>query len=717
MKYCPLCGKNYGDETEFCDVDGAILRISGKKDPYLGNVIKGRYQVLSKLGEGGMGTVYLAEQVSVGRKVAIKFLLGNYATDDAFISRFRREARLAASLNHRNIVILYDFDQANDGTLFIVMEYLSGQKLSDVIRRDGPLEIGRATRLGLQIADGLDAAHRAGVIHRDIKPDNIMVAGADASEEIKLMDFGIARLRDPGNASQITRAGLIVGTPAYMAPEQVDGGEVSDKTDTYALGVVLYEMLSGSVPFTAATPGAVLIKQMQEMPVPLRKLRRELPAAVERAVMQALEKEPHKRQTNMAEVVQQLRKAEEQLRGKPGIRVKEPGSGWDRIGQAFRKADEKRPERFEPPPEPLPIEPTNARTILESAGPQWAPTQAISLDDFDQAKPRTSTYRRSIVILFLLALAGVLGTVFYLNNGPALISRSFTPTETSSISPPAPELLSLYVTSDRRNLAPKERLTLTATGKFSDGTEQAISSGLKWHSSNSSVVSINSEGQAEAQNEGIAELSAELKEQVSPPVTLVVKTEKPTTPTATPTPTGRLRLCLCLRRRLRSLVVVSVKRELQANERMVLRAKGQYSDGKEIDVNDGVLWQSSDERIASIDSRGRVTAHRSGQVKLNASYEGIASPAISLTVKDPISSEPQPPPERQKPQIEKPRTPEIRENLRNASIFYEEGKYSEAMIELEHALRLDPENKEARSQRIKVMKAWEAEKKLTPKTP
>ncbi|HET9883114.1 MAG TPA: serine/threonine-protein kinase, partial [Candidatus Binatia bacterium] len=217
MKYCPLCAKNYGDETEFCEVDGAILRISGKKDPYLGNVIRGRYQVLSKLGEGGMGTVYLAEQVSVGRKVAIKFLLGNYASDDAFISRFRREARLAASLNHRNIVILYDFDQANDGALFIVMEYLSGQKLSDVIRRDGPLEISRAARLGLQIADGLDAAHRAGVIHRDIKPDNIMVAGADASEEIKLMDFGIARLRDPGNASQITRAGLIVGTPAYMA--------------------------------------------------------------------------------------------------------------------------------------------------------------------------------------------------------------------------------------------------------------------------------------------------------------------------------------------------------------------------------------------------------------------------------------------------------------------------------------------------------------------
>jgi hypothetical protein len=460
------------------------------------------------------------------------------------------------------------------------------------------------------------------------------------------------------------------------------------------------------VPFTAATPGAVLIKQMQEMPVPLRKLRRELPPAVERAVMQALEKEPQKRQNNMGEVVEQLRKAEEQLRGKAGTRAKEPGLGWDRIGQAFRRQDEKRAERFEPPPEPLPIEPSNARTILETAGPQWAPTQAISFDDFDQPKPRVSTYRRSMIMLGLLALAGVLGTVYYLKSGPFFISESLTPTVTS-ISPPSPELVSLFVTSDRRNLAPKERMTLTATGKFSDGSEQPISSGLKWHSSNSSVITINSEGQAEAQNEGIAELSAELKEQVSPPVTLVVKTEKPTTPTPAPAPMPSLR----------SLVVISVKRELQANERMVLRAKGQYSDGKESDINDGVLWQSSDERIASIDSRGRVTAHRSGQVKLNASYEGVASPAISLIVKDPTSFEPELPAEpRQKLQTEKPR-PDIRENLRTATIFWEQGKYSEAMIELEHALSLAPESKEARSLRIRVMKAWEAEKELNSKKP
>lgn len=723
MKYCPLCGKNYEDEAQACAVDGATLRISEKKDPYLGNLIKGRYQVLSKLGEGGMGTVYLAEQVSVGRKVAIKFLLGNYASDDAFIGRFRREARLAASLNHRNIVIVYDFDQANDGTLFIVMEHLSGQKLSDVIRRDGSLDFSRATRLGLQIAEGLDAAHHAGVIHRDIKPDNIMVAGAGASEQIKLMDFGIARLRDTGNASQITRAGLIVGTPAYMAPEQIEGSEVSDKTDIYALGVVLYEMLSGNVPFKAATPGAVLIKQIQEMPLPLRKLRRELPLAVERMVMQALEKEPQKRQQNMDEVVQQLRKAEEQLRGKSVSRPRDPALGWDRIGQAFKKAEGKKPVEPEPPREPLHTEFDNPRTMLETAGPQWAPTQALSGDEFDLPKPRGSTYRRSTAMLAILALAGALGIVFYLKSGRSFTNYSFRPTETS-IPAPSPELVSLSVTSEKRNLAPKELMTLTATGRFSDGREQEVSSGLKWHSSNNLVISVNSQGQVEAQSEGVAEVTTEFKEQLSAPITLVVKAarpvgptsvvkaERPAIPTPTPAPVPTLR----------SLIIVSVKRELEANERMVLRARGQYSDGKETEVNDGVTWKSSDERIASIDSKGRLTTHSKGQVRLNASYEGVTSPAISLLVKDVVrESRPEPqipaPSRSTKPEIEKPRAPDIRENLRNATIFYEEGKYPEATAELEHAIRSDPESKEARSLRIRVLRAWEAEKKLTVKKP
>ena len=237
MKYCPLCERNYEHDVEHCEADGATLRIVGvKEDAYLGKLVKGRYSVISKIGEGGMGSVYLAEQISIGRKVALKVLQGNYANDDEFIGRFRREARLAASLNHRNIVTVYDFDQGNDGSLFIAMEYLQGAKLSDVVRHDGPLEIRRAVRLGLQIAEGLEAAHFAGVIHRDIKPDNIMVLGHRGAEEIKLMDFGIARMMDSGGTANLTRTGVIMGTPAYMAPEQAEGTDISEKDGHLRLG-------------------------------------------------------------------------------------------------------------------------------------------------------------------------------------------------------------------------------------------------------------------------------------------------------------------------------------------------------------------------------------------------------------------------------------------------------------------------------------------------
>jgi serine/threonine protein kinase len=317
MKYCPVCERKYDDEMRMCGVDGTTLRSQSLQTPVrdqpvrdqmVGRIVKGRYQIMRRLGEGGMGTVYLAEQVSIGRKVALKLLRGSYAMDDEFIERFRREARLAASLNHRNIVTVYDFDQGDDESLFIAMEYLDGEKLSDVIRRDGPLDINRAVRLCLQFAEGLEAAHHAGVIHRDIKPDNIMVVGEEGVETIKLMDFGIARLRDVAATSRLTRPDVIMGTPAYMAPEQAEGKDTSERTDIYALGVVLYEMLSGEVPFKANTPAAVLLKQIQESPVPLRKLRRDVPSEIERIVMQALEKKPERRQHAMRDLVQSLRK-------------------------------------------------------------------------------------------------------------------------------------------------------------------------------------------------------------------------------------------------------------------------------------------------------------------------------------------------------------------------------------------------------------------------
>jgi serine/threonine protein kinase len=476
MKYCPICERNYDDMSQVCEMDGATLKLVGKKqDPYVGNIIKGRYNVISKLGEGGMGAVYLAEQVSVGRKVALKLLQGTYASDDEFIGRFRREARLAASLNHRNIVTVYDFDQANDGTLFIAMEYLNGQKLSDVIRQDGPLGIGRAVRLGLQIAEGLDAAHRTGVIHRDIKPDNIMVLGERGTEEIKLMDFGIARMMDSGTISNLTRTGVIMGTPAYMAPEQAEGAGVSEQTDIYALGVVLYEMISGSVPFKASTPSAVLIKHLQEMPVPLRKLRREVPAPIERVVMQALEKKPQKRQGDMRAVVQGLQKLD-------------------------------------------------ATLIVEEAPKTIVETMILKREGSDKLGGLNKKFLWGGLVAMSLLLVAVLA--FFWRSGSSKDGE--------------PEKIVSLTIQGERELKVGETAVLAAGGRYADGSETAVTKNLEWRSSNESVVTVGPSGEVQARKDGFADITVRSGGLVSSAFTLVVSGPPQTVQESKPSVSARV---------------------------------------------------------------------------------------------------------------------------------------------------------------------------------
>ena len=321
MKFCPSCENDYPDEILVCPLDGTPVRRPGSRpDPFVGRVIRGRYRVDRQLGEGGMGTVYLAEQLSIPRKVALKVLRAEFTRDADFVARFRQEARLVAALNEKRnpyVTLVYDFDQAEDGSLFIVMEWLEGQVLSEVIQRQRALELPRAVRLATQIADGLEAAHRAGIVHRDIKPSNIMVLAT--TDDIKLMDFGIARLRDSSARTQLTRAGTMMGTPDYMAPEQIEGGEVTPRIDIYSFGIVFYEMLTGEVPFRATTPGAVLAKHLHEAPVPPGRLRPEIPREVEALVLTALEKDPAHRQGSMGEIVHALRESARRLTELPKI--------------------------------------------------------------------------------------------------------------------------------------------------------------------------------------------------------------------------------------------------------------------------------------------------------------------------------------------------------------------------------------------------------------
>jgi formylglycine-generating enzyme required for sulfatase activity/predicted Ser/Thr protein kinase len=258
-----------------------------------------------------MGAVYLAEQVNVAfsRPVVLKVLRRELSADDQFVRRFQREAMLAAKISHRHVTTILDCDQAEDGSLFIVMEHLEGKTLSEVVRQEGALDVKRALRLGTQIAEGLKAVHDAGIVHRDVKPQNIMVLGAD--DHVKLMDFGIARLRDQ-EGTQLTRTGVVMGSPAFMAPEQFQDTDVDERADIYAFGVVLYEMLAGSLPFKGDTPAAVFAKKMDARPARLRAVRTAVPGAVESVVMQALEKDPRARQQNIGEALEALRQAERQ---------------------------------------------------------------------------------------------------------------------------------------------------------------------------------------------------------------------------------------------------------------------------------------------------------------------------------------------------------------------------------------------------------------------
>src|SRR5918911_4070200 len=253
-------------------------------DTLLNTLFDGRYRIVRKLGTGGMANVYLAEDEVLGRRVAIKILNDRHAGDDQFVERFRREAKNAASLSHPNIVSIYDRGEA-EGTYYIAMEYLDGRSLKELIVSRGPAPIHVAIDYARQILAALRFAHRHGIVHRDIKPHNVIV---DAEGRLKVTDFGIAR----AGASDMTETGAIMGTAAYLSPEQAQGHAVSASSDLYSIGIVLYELLTGRVPFEADSAVTIALKQVSEEPVPPRALNPEVSPELEDVVLRALQKDP-----------------------------------------------------------------------------------------------------------------------------------------------------------------------------------------------------------------------------------------------------------------------------------------------------------------------------------------------------------------------------------------------------------------------------------------
>ena len=318
MSACPKCAESLAAGLRFCGRCGRLLEgldpaeLAAPEDPWLGRVVDGRYRVQARLGVGGMGIVYRVEHLHLGKTAAMKVLSPDTAAKPEMVRRFRLEAQSVSKLNHPNIVQTFDFGQA-DGALYLVMEYIKGEDLSTLLRRDGAWTFARAARFFIQVCSGLTEAHEAGIVHRDLKPENLMVVNRrDDAEHAKVLDFGLAKLRERGPGERaISTGGQVIGTPYYMAPEQVRGEDLDARADIYSLGATLYRVLTGVPPFDAPSPISVLSKHLTDDVVPPRSRApgQSLPIEADRIVLRAMAKSVDDRYASAAEVQRDLERA------------------------------------------------------------------------------------------------------------------------------------------------------------------------------------------------------------------------------------------------------------------------------------------------------------------------------------------------------------------------------------------------------------------------
>ena len=322
MKVCPVCREQFPPGANYCPKDGQRLDESAatidEDDRFVGMLLDDRYKIERRLGQGGMGVVYAARHVVIDKAVAIKILRHEYCRDKGLVQRFIREARAASRIGHPNIVDVTDFGKLTDGHIYFVMEHLMGVTLAQAVRASRGLPLLRVLDLAIQMCHGLAAAHTKGIIHRDLKPENIFVVnpvsktviedqGGQRQDFVKLLDFGIAKFNF-GQKTRITRLGSVFGTPQYMSPEQAAGEDADHRGDIYSFGCILYEMVTGEVPFTSDTFMGTLTKQMFGVPTAPRQLRPDLgiPPSLEEIILKMLAKDPGQRYASTVEIASAL---------------------------------------------------------------------------------------------------------------------------------------------------------------------------------------------------------------------------------------------------------------------------------------------------------------------------------------------------------------------------------------------------------------------------
>jgi serine/threonine-protein kinase len=328
VRTCSTCRRAFRRDERFCPIDGIALS-EGREgvDPLIGATLAGRYTLSREVGRGGMGVVYQAEHIGLGKRVAVKLLLDTYSEDREVLARFHQEARTSTRIGHENIIDISDLGE-HSGRSFIVMEFLEGRDLAAVLHEEILLAPERALPILRQICLGLDAAHQKGVIHRDMKPENVfLTARGGVRDFVKVMDFGISKIKAAHEQDvRLTQTGALIGTPLYMAPEQALGRtDVDHRVDVYSVGIMMFEMLCGKPPFEAPTYVGLLAQHLNDTPPRPRKLRPELPPHLEPIMMRALEKDPARRWPSLSELAVALGGEAAASRSVP--RTKIAGSG------------------------------------------------------------------------------------------------------------------------------------------------------------------------------------------------------------------------------------------------------------------------------------------------------------------------------------------------------------------------------------------------------
>ena len=306
LKFCGNCGNSLGGEP--------VAAANAGLNSLLGQTLLGQYCMEKKLGEGGMGTVYLADQPSMDRKAVVKVLHPHMTSDEKWVERFNREAKIASKLSHPNSITLYNYGQTDEGYIYIAMEYIRGPDLSQIVEESGPMPLDRVVRIVDQVCGAMQEAHDLEIVHRDLKPDNILISTRSDKDWAKVLDFGIAKQKGQSDEEmQLTATGMVFGTPAYMSPEQFSGDELDFRSDLYSIGVMTFEMLTGKRPFAASTPIGYFKLHLEEPPPTMASINADVmvPPGVEAVIRRALEKDANHRQPNTQTFADELKAAVE----------------------------------------------------------------------------------------------------------------------------------------------------------------------------------------------------------------------------------------------------------------------------------------------------------------------------------------------------------------------------------------------------------------------